>query len=341
MGNHGATMWTLPERGGTGLRWAALAGYSLVHFDSDDLAEGVRHFGSSARAAGVSLGGISVVELERVGLGDLDAAFACVDRTLEIARRLAVPFVYLPAFGNAEILDDVDLLGMCQVLQHALAATAGSDVTIGTENVLPPDRLKQLFERVGDPRLRLLLDTQNPSLHGIDPRSLVVHESPRLGPFVHAKDGIRGLGDCCLGQGVARVAETMGALLSLGYSGTFVVETNYSDGDLDRVVADQRFLDHLIADAGRRSGQIRSEFTDGAHGHLRGDPRTRSRPWTRAPEPLRPETTLPGHLSRGAAPIDTSPHIVRRLPLPEMVPKNPEGNYVSVVQATRRCPRIV
>jgi hypothetical protein len=35
-----------------------------------------------------------------------------------------------------------------------------------------------------------------------------------------------------------------------------------------------------------RTSVPRSELTDGAHGHVREDPRARSRPWTRAPEPL-------------------------------------------------------
>jgi hypothetical protein len=36
-----------------------------------------------------------------------------------------------------------------------------------------------------------------------------------------------------------------------------------------------------------RTSVPRSELTDGAHGYVREDPRARSRPWTRAPEPLR------------------------------------------------------
>jgi sugar phosphate isomerase/epimerase len=249
MTSYGVTTWTLPARGRMGIQWAAEAGYALVHFDADDVVGGVRVFESSAYAAGVRLGGISVVELERVGLKDLASAFACVDRTLEIARQLAVPFVYLPAFGEADLVEEVDSVAMCEILGHALAATVGTEIVIGTENVLPSDRLWQLFERIGDPRLRLLFDTQNPRLRGIDPTSLATQTSEFLGPFVHVKDGIDTLGDCRLGEGIARVGETLRTLLSLRYCGTFVVESDYRDGDLDAAATDQQFLNRLMAEA--------------------------------------------------------------------------------------------
>jgi hypothetical protein len=231
-----------------GIQWAAEAGYPLVHFDADDVAEGVRFFGSSALAAGVRLGGISAVELERVGFEDLNAALACVDRTLMIARQLAVPFVYFPAFGKADLVEEADSAAMCEILRHALAATVGTEIVIGTENVLPPDRLRQLFKRVGDPRLRLLFDTQNPCLRGIDPTALATQTSEFLGPFVHVKDGIEALGDCRLGEGIAHVDETLRTLLALRYGATLVVESDYKDGDLRAAAADQQFLDRLVLD---------------------------------------------------------------------------------------------
>jgi len=249
MGGHGVTTWTLPARGPVGIQWAAAAGYALVHFDTDDIEEGIRFFGSSASATGVRLGGLSVVELERVGLKDRNVAFECVDRALMVAQQLEVPFVYLPAFGKADITDEADVVAMCEILRYALAATAGTEVVIGTENVLPPERLCQLFRKVGDSRLRLLFDTQNPWLRGINPMSLAIQARGLLGPFVHVKDGIESLGDCRLGEGAARIEETLRTLLSLSYSGVFVVESNYSGGDLDAAAADRQFLNHLIADA--------------------------------------------------------------------------------------------
>lgn len=248
MGGHGVTTWTLPARGRAGIEWATAAGFTLVHFDTDDIEDGVRFFGSSASAAGIRLGGIAVIELERVGLKDRNTAFECVDRTLMIAQQLAVPFVYLPAFGRADITDESDIDAMCEILRYALAATAGTDVAIGTENVLPLDRLRQLFRKVGDPRLRLLFDTQNPWLRGIDSISLATQARGLFGPFVHVKDGIETLGDCRLGEGIARIDVTLRTLLSLCYSGTFVVESDYRDGNLGAAIEDQQFLNHLIAD---------------------------------------------------------------------------------------------
>jgi sugar phosphate isomerase/epimerase len=245
-GEVGVTTWTSPVRGERAVRWAAQQGLRAVHLDEHDLTGGVEALVTAARSCDVRLAGFAVSGLEAVGLSDLARARRTIDVALEQADALSISFVYLPSFGRAVIRTAADLRGTAALLRHALAGSPPTTI-VASESSLGADGTLRLFHAVDDERLRLLLDTQNPALHGHSAARLVRALPDRLAPFVHVKDGVASKGDAVVGTGSADVGDTIAALVQAGYTGSFVLEGDYRAAAPERVRADVRELGRLLA----------------------------------------------------------------------------------------------
>jgi len=244
--DYGVTTWMLPERGEAGLRWAAEAGFVLVHLDPNDIREGgARSYAAEAESLGVALGGVSADSIPSIGFNDVRAAHAAITDTLSLAGELGVDFVYLPAFGPTEIVDEATLEAMTGLIGFALAHSAPSTV-IGIECTISATELRRLFDAVDDPRFAQLFDVQNPAFWGHDAAAIARDLPGTIGPFVHVKDGVKGLGNARIGEGTYGVRETVAAVKAAGFVGTYVLESNYQNGDLELARTDQRLLDELL-----------------------------------------------------------------------------------------------
>jgi sugar phosphate isomerase/epimerase len=239
-GGYGVTTWTLPVRGTAALRWCAEHDLVRVHFGSEDLedSDDLETFRTTAAELGIELAGFAVRELERLGLGDLDAARLAVDAAVDVIDALGTTFLYLPSFNASEIRSAEDLARTAHLLEHALERTEARDALVATENTLDASEVRTLFELVDHRRLCLLFDTQNPALAGMSPPVLVAEVIDMLGPYVHVKDGRLREGDAVVGAGDADVEATLDVLRIAGYEGSFVLEGSYSSRDADGVRAD-------------------------------------------------------------------------------------------------------
>lgn len=245
----GVTTWTLPVRGIAALAWAAAHGFTLVHVDSADLdgpdTEHTQAFVERSAELGVTLAGLAISQLESVGIDDLPDARRVIDGGLRLARDLAIDFVYLPSFAAAEIRTSAHLRRTAELLTYA-AENTGQSMIVATENTLDVDETRRLLCRVKHPRVRLLIDTQNPCLWGHQPAALAVAFADRLGPYVHAKDGRARGGDTGIGAGAADVAGTVDALGHVSFAGSFVLESDYRLLPHHQPGADQRALTRLL-----------------------------------------------------------------------------------------------
>lgn len=251
---YGVASWFLPHRGLDGLKWASRAGFAAVHIDGDDVAlaspAAIRDLADST---GLTLAGLSVVDLERFGL-QAGVAEAAVDNAIGLAGSMGISYVYLPAFGRATLRDDGDIARMAQLLDHALTRSRDQGLTIATENSLGARGLVALIGSRAVPRLELLFDTQNPTVAGVDPLTLIQAGACHIRSFVHVKDGLNGLGDARLGDGTANVAASMRALLVAGFSGTFVVENNYCSDGLRKAIKDLDWLRRMTSEGAQYDG---------------------------------------------------------------------------------------
>lgn len=221
----GATTWFLPERGVQGLRWASRAGVRSVHFDQNDLRDGVAQYAETASALGVALSGFAIVALEDVGLGNSSHAREVIDQAVGFARDLGVPLVYLPAFGNAGVSSQADRNRFADLVSFAIDKV-GDSARIAIEAPLGADGLLALFDAVADPRLQMILDTQNPILWGEDVVAIVEMFAAKV-VAVHVKDGADRAGDRPIGQGRAPIRETFDALVRHCVTAPILLENDY------------------------------------------------------------------------------------------------------------------
>ena len=189
----GVTTWTLPERGAAGLAWAHDAGFGRVHMDVRDVAiDGPDSLRVAAEELDIHLVGVAAVELEAVGIAGHDAE-ACVSHAIELCSRLKIGYLYLPSFGAATISGESDLQRTAELLRHTISMAQPRGIVIATENTLRVDELPRLFEKVGQPSLELLFDTQNPALLAQSAADIARAMAGRIRSFAHVKDGAESL----------------------------------------------------------------------------------------------------------------------------------------------------
>lgn len=250
----GVTSWFLPARGVGALEWASTAGFAAVHIDMTDLAtSGSRDLGAASTQTGVSLEGLSVSTLETVGPHGEDARSA-VDEALDAAFALGIGYVYLPSFGAAAISSPRDLQVTALLLRHASYRALETGTVVATENALTAPLLSTLFRLTDRDDVELLFDTQNLAIRRIPGQDVLRAHRARVRRCVHVKDGVDELGTSRLGSGTAEVARSLELLLSSGYDGALMIESDYRACSTAEVETDKAWLADLAADFARDRG---------------------------------------------------------------------------------------
>ena len=238
----GVTQWSVDGRGPETLFRAASLGFDTIHLSSGELDGDLRldddavrdGYLRASRESGVAIDAISPGDLNDLGLtspaGSVNAS-RCMDSiriAIDAAVEMGVPLVFLPSFRAGEIRDDADLRRTAEVLAHACDHAADRPVTIATENTLGTEGNLRLLAAAARPELRVLLDTQNPSLWGHDVAAMVDDLWPHLVEQVHVKDGRDGaMGNAVLGEGQSGFVRTAAALRDRGFAGALIAENEY------------------------------------------------------------------------------------------------------------------
>jgi 2-epi-5-epi-valiolone 7-phosphate 2-epimerase len=224
------------------VRRAATLGFQGIHLSSGDLDGSFRlddqvlreAYVDAARASGGTLDAVAGGDLNDLGLTsaagspEAERCEATIRLAIDAAADMHVPLVFLPSFRAGEIRDDADLHRTATVLASACDYVGGRPVTIATENTLGVDGNLELLRLSGRPGLRILLDTQNPSLWGHDVAAMIEPLWPYLTDQIHVKDGRAGkMGNAILGDGDAAFATTARELVARGYRGSMISENDY------------------------------------------------------------------------------------------------------------------
>lgn len=167
-----------------------------------------------------------------------------LERTLDAAHELGCPLAFVPSFRRSAIDGPRALDRTVEVLSWAAAQAQDRGITLANENVLDPAGARTLLNGVNSPVFRLLLDTLNPVLAGIDPSDLIQELSPHFADQIHFKDGPPDTGTTpLLGTGTSYPLRTLTALRThRNPVRTLVLENDYRDGDRTRLRADLSWL---------------------------------------------------------------------------------------------------
>lgn len=241
----GVTSWMLPCRGEQALRLISAQKISNLHVDFDDFGScsdmEIARFCDLACNLSIDISGFSINTIEKIGLESTSTCKHEIDKAFRIATMADASMVYVPSFGRATIRSDLQLRQTTQLLRYALDVRPGSSVEIATENNLDAKGLSVLLERIGDPAIRILFDTQNVVRSGCDPIHYVRQFKEFFCASVHLKDGVHHLGDSELGLGACRITDILRELESENYKGVYVLENDYRFGQLS-VCTDRTFL---------------------------------------------------------------------------------------------------
>jgi len=110
------------------------------------------------------------------------------------------------------------------------AARQWPHICVATENGLGADGNRHLVGLVDDPLLRILFDTQNPTLWGHDAAYMVRDLRDVLATHVHVKDGSNGImGNAPIGTGGADVERTLRRLADASFVTGWILENEYHD----------------------------------------------------------------------------------------------------------------
>ncbi|WP_424887174.1 sugar phosphate isomerase/epimerase family protein [Streptomyces sp. XH2] len=250
----GLAAWRLPRTGPSALDTAVALRADGVQFDLGGPGRGewidapatVEALRARSRHTGVALLGLAVNVLNDIGLTAPPGSRRALDvrrtliRALDAAHRLGMPMVFVPSFRRSAVDGPEALRRTVTVLRWAVTEAAARGLLLASENVLDPAGAAALAEGVAHPRFRLLLDTYNPRLAGLDVPALVAAAAPHWADQIHLKDGAAGSGSApLLGDGDGQVAATLAAVarhrLPLR---ALVLENDYRDGDLVRARQD-------------------------------------------------------------------------------------------------------
>ncbi|MXQ68298.1 TIM barrel protein [Actinomadura rayongensis] len=241
----GLAEWRLPASGAASVRAAAEAGADGVQLDLGGPGRGpwldapgrtdaVR---AAADATGVRLLAVAGNHLNDVGLTSA-AARPVLVRLLDTAVALGVPLAFVPSFRRSAIDGPDAFAATAATLRWAAAEAEARGLLLGSENVLPCGKARELARRVASPAFRLVLDCYNPVKAGLRPDCLAACCGDLLADQVHLKDGPPDTGASPpLGTGTAGLDATLGALRRVPVR-ALVLENDYRDGDRARLAAD-------------------------------------------------------------------------------------------------------
>jgi L-ribulose-5-phosphate 3-epimerase len=170
-------------------------------------------------------------------------------RTLERLARAAAAVgadcIEIPCVDQASLRSAADEAALVDALAAARPAADEAGVALALETDLPPERFRDLLERVPGGGVMANYDTGNSAALGYDP----AREIPVLGDRIrniHIKDRVRGGTTVPLGTGDADFEAVFAALAELGYTGPFILQTARDPDDVSAIRRYHRMVRDLV-----------------------------------------------------------------------------------------------
>lgn len=243
----GVTQWTVPWKDNELCQKAQGQGLSLLHLDLGSAEEGYPMTDPARREFWLENASHHQIGIVSLALNDLcnhgfaagldDARSETAVRTMkygvETAHAMGIPSVSVPHFFANRIEDEFSFHSAAQALCALCDHAAEYGILVYTENVLSHPELERLWNEVDRQNLRLLFDTQNYSaMSQTDAADIFLKWKDLCGDYIHLKDGdTPALGNKTLWNGTSGFERVFSAVLSSGYSGGMILESNYRNED--------------------------------------------------------------------------------------------------------------
>lgn len=167
--------------------------------------------------------------MTRPGQADYDEVQWVWNTAIETAAAMDIHQLLLPAFAESEIKTEDDFEYAVELFRRISLRAAEHGITIGSENVLPFAKQRELVERVGCENFGLFYDSQNFFFNkDLSQTEALEVLYDLLVPQLHVKDGRRGeLSGRVVGEGESDFAGSMKILHRRGWNGWIILENYY------------------------------------------------------------------------------------------------------------------
>lgn len=235
----GICVWCIPVQGiENRVQWAAQNGLQGIELDLGEAKDcyplsrpEIRsQYAELRKRWNIAYPSLAVNAICSYGMSDLsDQAKAkqAIEKAVAAAEALNIPLLQLPSFAKGEIHSEEDFKNTVERLLYACHCAEGTDIMVGSENILSVADQLRLIEQVGHPKLRLYFDTRNPiHMRGFDVAPMLEQVYPHVCE-VHVKDGLDSDASTLLGKGNSGFLRSFDVLIQRGYSGWLVLENDY------------------------------------------------------------------------------------------------------------------
>lgn len=251
----GVVEWAFPSPGPYGLKIAAELGLKGMELDFGEYETGFHLSNPRVQEAylecsekfGIEFPSMALNALNTHGMssgrGTLDGMIAIetIRKGIAAAKRMHIPVVQLPSFhdNRGDIRSEEDFYNTCEMLRFACDMAAGTDIILALENVLSVEKTKEMLEKVGCDRLKIMYDTQNYYLnHGYSQPALLEAIADDV-VQIHVKDGFnQTISSALLGTGDVSFRETAEVIKRTGCTEWLLLENFYNQQPLNLLTED-------------------------------------------------------------------------------------------------------
>jgi sugar phosphate isomerase/epimerase len=183
-----------------------------------------------------------------------EAALFNFKKGLEVCVALGIPTYLICSFLASNFTNAYEQKNTAIMLKKFVELASEQGVQIAYEYFAPLEKLVEMLDFIGD-GLKLCYDTLNPIRFGNgNPPDEIRKLGVEIIDNVHVKDAPENLVGCYpLGQGVGKVAESIGVLKEKGYAGWYFIENyfylppmNQLGKGWDLAVNDLRYLKDIV-----------------------------------------------------------------------------------------------
>lgn len=250
----GICIWCVPVAGiEPAVRWASMNGLQGIELDLGDEPDPQSLYRPEIQNQYIELGkrwemtfptlGVNVLCQYGMSVGSHHIkAKAAIEKAIEVADTLGIRLVQLPSFFNGKIDSEEGFQNTVECLRYACRQAEGTDILIGSENVLQVQDQFRLMKAVGHPKFNLYFDTRNHfSMKGLCVPP-ILEQVYRFVQEVHLKDGVNGGHSTLLGNGNSSFFGSLEVLMRRNYTGWMILENDYKEIAFDTGISPEALI---------------------------------------------------------------------------------------------------
>lgn len=176
----------------------------------------------------------------RRGTKEYEIVWDLLERAVATAKAMGVPVIQVPGFAASAVETQEDMEHSAKALRYLCDCAGECGISVASENVMAPEKFKQLVQMVDHENFYLYFDSQNYQLQGIRETEILEELFPYMCNQIHVKDGAGVMSGALLGTGDSGFYETVDWLDSHGYAGYILLE-NYYDQEPLRTVGESPY----------------------------------------------------------------------------------------------------